>query len=81
MLLDAIEAWCFVQNIDYRTMRWGMNQIQPGDDINRERLQAASVLRDLARRIGIAVSPQEVRERLEEIANQWEFWASISKKT
>lgn len=48
--------------------------------MRHERLQTASKLRDIARRIGIAASPEWVRDELESLARQLEHWAGAEGK-
>src|SRR5688572_23611698 len=43
--------------------------------LTASRLQTASELRDISRRIGPAATPEWVRGELEAVANRLEFWA------
>lgn len=39
--------------------------------------RVASQIRDIAIRIGVAASPAWIRERLDQLANQYDHWGSI----
>lgn len=49
--------------------------ITPNAELNRERLEMASRLRDLESRIGPAAMPEWIRQKLREEANRLEAWA------
>ncbi len=48
-------------------------------DQSRQHRETASQIRDIASRIGVARMPESVKDELEKLANQYEFWARAAE--